>query len=77
MPTAALRRAIRGLARSQDALLTDYPGTRGSVTLRRLLLARLTDEGIAATGDGAGYRGLQDSAGDGASAPLHHQFSAA
>ena len=51
MPTAALRRAIRGLARSQDALLTDYAGTRGSVTLRRLLLARLTDEGIAATSD--------------------------
>jgi len=46
MPHAALRRAVRTLARSDDAVLTDYGGTRGSPTLRRLMLGRLAEEGI-------------------------------
>jgi DNA-binding transcriptional MocR family regulator len=51
MPTDALRRALRALARADDVLLTDYGGTRGSLPLRRLLLARLADDGIAASID--------------------------
>jgi len=46
MPGAALRRALRDLARGGDALLTDYGGTRGSLALRRLLLGRFAEEGI-------------------------------
>ncbi|BBE73942.1 PLP-dependent aminotransferase family protein [Oharaeibacter diazotrophicus] len=46
MPTEALRRAIRTVARSDAALLTDYGGTRGSPALRRLLANRLADEGV-------------------------------
>jgi len=48
MPHAALRRAVRTLARSEDAVLTDYGSTRGSSTLRRLLLGRFAEEGIEA-----------------------------
>ena len=51
MPSAALRRGLRALARADDALLSDYGGTRGSPGLRRLLLARLAEEGIAASAD--------------------------
>ena len=43
MPTAALRRAFRTLARSEDAVLADYGGTRGSPILRRLLLGRFAE----------------------------------
>lgn len=46
MPTEALRRACRGLARAEDAVLTDYGATRGSLKLRRLLMARFADEGL-------------------------------
>ena len=48
MPHAALRRAVRTLARAGDAVLTDYGSTRGSLTLRRLLLGRFAEEGIEA-----------------------------
>jgi DNA-binding transcriptional MocR family regulator len=51
MPVDALRRALRALARAEDSLLTDYGGTRGSLALRRLLLARLAEDGIAASAD--------------------------
>jgi DNA-binding transcriptional MocR family regulator len=51
MPNAALRRGLRALARADDAMLTDYGSTRGSEGLRRLLLGRFADEGIAATAD--------------------------
>ncbi|CAO3409097.1 aminotransferase-like domain-containing protein [Azospirillum largimobile] len=51
MPTGALRRAMRTLARSGDALLADYGGTRGSPALRRLLLGRFAEEGIEASPD--------------------------
>ncbi|KIU50634.1 GntR family transcriptional regulator [Bradyrhizobium elkanii] len=46
MPTDALRRAFRGLARADDAMLADYGATRGSLTLRRMLMARFADEGL-------------------------------
>ncbi|CAG1002671.1 MAG: PLP-dependent aminotransferase family protein [Rhizobiaceae bacterium] len=49
MPNAALRKGLRALSRADDALLTDYGNTRGSLALRRLLLGRFADEGIAAT----------------------------
>ncbi|WP_407160703.1 PLP-dependent aminotransferase family protein [Bradyrhizobium sp. STM 3557] len=48
MPQAALRRALRGLARGDDHVLTNYGSSRGSVALRRLLLARLSGIGIDA-----------------------------
>lgn len=46
MPTEALRRACRGLSRAEDAVLTDYGATRGSLALRRILMARFADEGL-------------------------------
>lgn len=51
MPNAALRRGLRALGRADDKLLSDYGSTRGSLTLRRLLLGRFADEGISATAD--------------------------
>ena len=48
MPNEALRRAIRSLARADDAMLAYYGHTRGSNALRRLLLGRLGEEGVAA-----------------------------
>jgi DNA-binding transcriptional MocR family regulator len=48
MPNAALRRALRALARAEDSVLSDYGSTRGSLTLRRLLLGRFAEEGIEA-----------------------------
>jgi DNA-binding transcriptional MocR family regulator len=46
MPNAALRRAVRALARADDAVLTAYGGSRGAPALRRLLLARFAEEGL-------------------------------
>lgn len=46
LPVAALRQAMRRFARADAALLTDYPPTRGSAELRRLLAARLASEGL-------------------------------
>jgi DNA-binding transcriptional MocR family regulator len=51
MPNPALRRGLRALGRADDALLSDYGSTRGSLALRRLLLSRFADEGITATAD--------------------------
>ncbi|AOZ06585.1 PLP-dependent aminotransferase family protein [Cupriavidus malaysiensis] len=48
MPHAALRRALRALARAEPALLADYGSTRGSLALRRLLLGRFAEEGLEA-----------------------------
>lgn len=48
MPNAAIRRAVRGLARAGDAVLTDYGAARGALALRRLLVRRLAGEGIEA-----------------------------
>jgi DNA-binding transcriptional MocR family regulator len=51
MPNAAIRRAIRALARTDDAVLTDYGSTRGSPALRRLLIRQFATEGIDASAD--------------------------
>jgi len=46
MPTDAIRKALRGLARADDTLLTDYGSTRGSAILRRLLATRCANDGL-------------------------------
>ena len=46
MPNAAIRRAVRGLAGAEDAVLTDYGAARGSLALRRILARRCAGEGI-------------------------------
>jgi DNA-binding transcriptional MocR family regulator len=46
MPNAIVRRAIRGLARADDAILADYGGTRGAFGLRALLARRCAGEGL-------------------------------
>lgn len=51
LPDAALRRGLRALGRADARILSDYGSTRGSPALRRLLLGRFADEGIAATAD--------------------------
>lgn len=51
MPNAALRKGLRALGRADAPLLSDYGSTRGSLALRRLLLGRFADEGIAATAE--------------------------
>lgn len=51
MPNDALRRAIRSLSRSDADFLSYYGSTRGSPNLRRLLLGRLAENGIAAGPD--------------------------
>ncbi|WP_029004148.1 PLP-dependent aminotransferase family protein [Azorhizobium doebereinerae] len=51
MPQAAIRRALRALARADDAVLTDYGGTRGSRALRQLLVRQFAAEGIEAGPD--------------------------
>jgi DNA-binding transcriptional MocR family regulator len=51
MPGDALRRALRSLARSNDSLLTEYGGTRGSLGLRRLLSTRFAEDGVSLPSD--------------------------
>ncbi|RDV02386.1 PLP-dependent aminotransferase family protein [Undibacter mobilis] len=51
MPHAALRKSLRTISRADDALLADYGNTRGSLNLRRMLLARFADEGMPASAD--------------------------
>lgn len=51
MPSAAIRKAIRSLARADDALLSEYGGTRGASNLRQLLVRQLLDEGIGVDAD--------------------------
>ncbi|MEO3388912.1 PLP-dependent aminotransferase family protein [Mesorhizobium sp. CAU 1741] len=51
MPNFALRKGLRALGRADNAVLSDYATTRGSLALRRLLLARFHDEGISASAD--------------------------
>lgn len=51
MPNAALRKGLRALGRTDNAVLSDYGSTRGSLALRRLLIGRFADEGITATPD--------------------------
>lgn len=51
MPNDGLRKGLRTLARADEAMLCEYGSTRGSLALRRLLLARFADEGLAVTAD--------------------------
>lgn len=51
LPTAAVRKGLRAVARADDALVSEYGSTRGSLPLRRLLLSRFAEEGIEATAD--------------------------
>jgi DNA-binding transcriptional MocR family regulator len=51
MPTSAIRRALRKLARAGDAALADYGSTRGSPILRQLLLGRFAEEGLEVSPD--------------------------
>jgi DNA-binding transcriptional MocR family regulator len=46
MPNAAIRRAMRNLARADDAVLSDYGAARGSLALRGLLARQFAMEGI-------------------------------
>ena len=46
MPGDALRRAMRAVARADDASLVEYGATRGSLALRRLLAARCAEDGV-------------------------------
>lgn len=46
MPADSLRRALRTLARAEEEVLVEYGSTRGSPTLRRLLMARFAEDGI-------------------------------
>lgn len=48
LPVESMRRAIRGLARADDALLVDYGSTRGATGLRRHLARQFAEEGISA-----------------------------
>jgi DNA-binding transcriptional MocR family regulator len=51
MPSEAIRRAMRSLARADDALLSDYGATRGPLALRRLLARQFAAEGIEVAAD--------------------------
>jgi DNA-binding transcriptional MocR family regulator len=46
MPNAILRRAMRGLARADDAVLADYGNSRGLLDLRQLLARRCAGDGL-------------------------------
>lgn len=46
MPQAALRRALREISRSEDALLTDYGSSRGERDLRQILARQSAEEGL-------------------------------
>ena len=46
MPETAIRKALRQLARSDGAILTEYGSTRGSARLRRLIVRQLAGEGL-------------------------------
>lgn len=51
MPNAAIRKAVRSLARADDTVLSEYGSTRGSPNLRRHLARQLSDEGLDADPD--------------------------
>jgi DNA-binding transcriptional MocR family regulator len=48
MPTAALRKGLRAIARAEQSVLTNYASTRGSLALRRYLLGRMAEEKLPA-----------------------------
>lgn len=51
MPEAGLRRALRALARADDAALTDYGSPLGLPALRGLLSRRMAEQGVEASPD--------------------------
>jgi DNA-binding transcriptional MocR family regulator len=51
MPNAALRSALRTLARAEETVLANYGSTRGSLAVRRYLLGRFAEEGLGADPD--------------------------
>ncbi|MBX9465744.1 MAG: PLP-dependent aminotransferase family protein [Aquamicrobium sp.] len=51
MPNDAIRRALRKVARSDEATLSDYGATRGALALRRLLARQFAAEGVDAGPD--------------------------
>ncbi len=51
MPQEALRRALRAVARADNAVLSDYGSTLGSIALRRILMSRFAEEGIQLSAD--------------------------
>lgn len=51
MPGDAVRRVLRTVAKADDAILMDYGSTRGSVTLRHLLMRRFAEEGVTISPD--------------------------
>lgn len=51
MPVDALRRAFRNLARGEATMLSDYGVARGSLALRRILMARFAEGGIEISAD--------------------------
>jgi DNA-binding transcriptional MocR family regulator len=51
MPNVAIRKGLRALSRGNDSVLSEYGSTRGSLALRRLLLGRFADQGLAATAE--------------------------
>lgn len=51
MPNTAIRKALRSLSRADNSVLSDYGGTRGALSLRRLLVRQLSDEGLATDPD--------------------------
>jgi len=51
MPTEAIRRAIRSLAKAEDSILSDYGVTRGPLALRRLLAQQFSEESLSVSPD--------------------------
>lgn len=51
MPNAAIRRAIRSLAKADDTVLSDYGPTRGPLALRRMLARQFAGEGLDVSPD--------------------------
>jgi DNA-binding transcriptional MocR family regulator len=51
MPNAALRSALRVLARADETVLANYGSTRGSLAVRRYLLGRFAEEGLGTNPD--------------------------
>lgn len=49
MPNEAIRKALRAVARADDAVLSEYGGAHGHAGLRQLLARQMADDGINAT----------------------------
>ncbi|RJE78748.1 PLP-dependent aminotransferase family protein [Paracoccus sp. JM45] len=51
MPQTAIRRALRQISRSEDALLADYGSSRGRQDLRQILARQCAEEGLPVNPD--------------------------